>query len=294
MVFWKKKVTVSAPEMQKIPYKGGSIIINPQTNKPYPDGESPFWLKVSEHLEFIESIHGLGDIVDFLSAQTKTITIFYDTVNYIRTGAAGMAELSYQFFNRDPSPDAEKWPRLEGTTPYLEFADELKRTMTKAGYYSTDLARRLLNDDLYSWQGGRRETPFKEGTDKLTRRQLTEKIDDWRAGKMLPSIAQFDVLSKAVESFLKDGGGCNCMVGYDPLNDENRPAHVGLYHELVHAYYSVQGIQLGREDSASEFNGGRHFEQMSVGLPPHDAKRFSENKYRAALHPAVVRRAVYP
>jgi hypothetical protein len=54
----------------------------------------------------------------------------------------------------------------------------------------------------------------------------------------------------------------------------------------------VTGRQLGTEDSSSEYAQGRHFELMSVGLPPFDNRPFSENKYRTAV--ACPTRASYP
>ena len=286
---------VSIPEISgKLSYKNGSIIINPVPSKPYPDDEGPFWLKVTQHLEIIQSVDGVGEIVGEISSQSKTVTIFYDNINYCRTGVAGMTELSFRYYQNGQEPYAERLPNIEGTTPYREFGEELKKVMSRGNVYAVQLAKAIVNNHLYSWNGNRRDHPFKEDGEFLDRDTIVRKINDWRGGKLLPSIAQYDLVTKILEKHQDGGGGCNCMIGYDPNNDNNRPAHVGLYHELVHAFYSVKGINLGREDSSSEHGGGRHFEQMSVGLPPHDNKRFSENKYRAALNPAVTLRQQYP
>jgi hypothetical protein len=58
--------------------------------------------------------------------------------------------------------------------------------------------------------------------------------------------------------------------------------------------YYARGEQLGSEDSQSGFRGGRHFELMSVGLPPFDTEPYSENALRAAWAPAVPARTAYP
>ncbi|GIW72629.1 MAG: hypothetical protein KatS3mg102_2171 [Planctomycetota bacterium] len=57
---------------------------------------------------------------------------------------------------------------------------------------------------------------------------------------------------------------------------------MALFHELVHAYYSVQGLQMAAESPPSETN--TLYEAMCVGLPPHFHTRpYSENALRREL-----------
>jgi uncharacterized Zn-binding protein involved in type VI secretion len=97
------------------------------------------------------------------------------------------------------------------------------------------------------------------------------------------------------------GSPANTEIGYNPdrthlsgppgspyntadwAQEGNRPADVGLYHEMVHA----DDMQHGRMDSDMGTNAGpragdplAHSESRAVGLPPYDGESYSENTYR--------------
>jgi hypothetical protein len=87
----------------------------------------------------------------------------------------------------------------------------------------------------------------------------------------------------ALYSTSKAGPGCGSMVNYtlgtvNPLNAERPPA-IGLAHELVHAYYNLQGVQPGYE---VENPTTVLFEYRCVGLGPWETEPVSENAIRNA------------
>ncbi|MEZ4407957.1 MAG: M91 family zinc metallopeptidase [Polyangiales bacterium] len=108
------------------------------------------------------------------------------------------------------------------------------------------------------------------------------------------------------------GAGSDVIVGYNPdrtalsaapgspyakaawAKEPNRPADVGLFHELVHA----DDMASGRLDTRGGVNTGARAGQKvsraelrAVGLPPFEEERYSENAYRAER--GVVRRDFY-
>lgn len=98
------------------------------------------------------------------------------------------------------------------------------------------------------------------------------------------------------------GPAANTQVGYDPdrvklagppgspyntanwAQSPNRPADVGLYHELVHC----DDMQQGKLDNTNGTNLGpkagtpiANSELRAAGLPPYDKSDYSENSYRS-------------
>lgn len=282
MVFGKKEVEVSAPTLGILRYKGGSIELRPPGG-PYP-GPGTFQFKAADDLQRIETEVGVGDtLVQLLSTSGRLVKITYGNLNWIRGGMGGLTELCYKYFNESASGRAVEGP-AKRAGQYQEFGEELKATFLRGGYSAQLLAERLARSTLYSWTDGVAvDHPFKNGATKLTVPEIKTKIELWLSGDLMPATAQWDLASKALEPFMRAGEGSNVLISYDPHNHNGRPAHVGLYHELVHALYYVSGTQLGMEDSQSEINGGRHFEQMSCGFAPHDGKPHSENRYRQAV-----------
>jgi len=90
----------------------------------------------------------------------------------------------------------------------------------------------------------------------------------------------------ALEPWLDHGSGAKVTVEYDPWNEltgeSTRPAHVGLFHELVHAWYYVSGRQVFTDDHTEN-------ERMIIGLPGFDIRAtghhrlYTENRYRDEL-----------
>jgi len=72
-------------------------------------------------------------------------------------------------------------------------------------------------------------------------------------------------------------------VDFDPWNELNgasaRPAHVGLFHELVHAWYYSSGRQIFTDDHTEN-------ELMIIGMPGFEVRAsghhrlYTENRYR--------------
>ena len=284
------ELLIGAPQLGALRYRGGCIEIRPP-QIPYP-GKNAFQFDVARDLERIEQQDIGHRLLRDLLAADKLIKITYQQLNFARCGLGGLYELCYQYFSANPEGlTDEKVANRAGT--YRAFGDELVREMGRAAVSGRELARQLLEADLYSWKNGtRRANPFKKGDGHDRQGQVEAQIQRWCAGDALPSNDQMDLLSQVLEPTLRPGDGSAVLISYDPLLTTGRPAEVGLFHELVHAHYTVRGTQLGREDSASEFAGGRHFELMSTGFTPHDNKPFSENRYRQAV--SVPARTDYP
>jgi hypothetical protein len=86
----------------------------------------------------------------------------------------------------------------------------------------------------------------------------------------------------ALYAAAKPGKGSGSKVKYalgtaNPLN-EQRPPAIGLAHELVHAYFNMQGVQPGFE---LENSTTVLFEYRCVGLGPWATEAISENAIRA-------------
>lgn len=107
----------------------------------------------------------------------------------------------------------------------------------------------------------------------------------------------------------KPGAGSNSTVNYNPdrtslgtADWETRPPAIGLAHELVHAQHASAGtIDTKREDNdhkpdpsdptktAQEMKE----EVRTVGIPPHDAEPYSENRIRDEWTPKQPPRPYY-
>jgi hypothetical protein len=173
------------------------------------------------------------------------------------------------------------------------FAAELQQTMTRAGKNPDTLAQDLMAVILYDWQGGITPNPFSAVMAPGQAGIVAAKIRTWLAATAHPDDVEMDTLVLALERHLAPGQGADCRITYDPNYIlGGRPAYVGLFHELVHAYYFSKGKNLGLCDSSNVAAGGRHFELMAVGMAPFDQRRFSENKMRALC--GVPLRTVYP
>jgi hypothetical protein len=57
----------------------------------------------------------------------------------------------------------------------------------------------------------------------------------------------------------------------------DRPSWIALAHELIHAWRLVRGCCVFRPSAVSEYY---YEEAMTVGLPPYDKCRFTENHFR--------------
>lgn len=182
---------------------------------------------------------------------------------------------------------------LGGNANRPAFAQELQTVLGNSTHDVNWLAQTVCAVNLPNWTGGVSPNPFAASGPANMVADATAKINSWLAATAHPTDAEMDVLVLALQEWLTPGIGSNTRIYYDPMwSPGGRPPAVGLFHELVHAYYFAKGKNLGREDSSIETQGGRHFELMSVGLPPFQNKKYSENKMRAAWpYPA---RTQYP
>lgn len=194
-----------------------------------------------------------------------------------------------------------------------QFSQELAHTIQQSTHDKRWLAEQLYRTLLPTWLGTTLPSPFRNPVRPVAPPSLAggrkplpatpidlivAKIDTWLAATDRPSIDEMDVLMLVLEPWARPGVGVGTRINYDPQKDQSgglpRPPHAALFHELVHALYNAGGNQLGREDSASEDNGGRLFELMSVGLPPFDTRPFSENQFRAEWPAGCAPRRQYP
>ncbi len=190
----------------------------------------------------------------------------------------------------------------------LEFTATVQR-MTQAGRNLNWLADQLYRVQIPRWTGGTMPSPFRNlpaapapvmggarPLPQLPTVPIVAMLNQYLAGAVLPTLDQMDALALVMEPWMTPGLGCATRIDYDPqktvVNGQNRPPQVGLYHELVHAYYNAVGKQLGREDSLNEGNGGRLFEAQAVGLGEFGNRAICENKFRTALN--VPLRMTYP
>jgi hypothetical protein len=224
---------------------------------------------VIQHLAEIESFPVGQQLIQALTATGKRQLIVYAGPN--SNQAAGSAA------------GYKKLRRFHDGLEREQFAQELRATMTRAGHGSRWLASRLHLKGLPRWSGATDPSPFAA----RNMDEIEAEINTWRDGSVLPNNDKMDVLMLVLEEWLANGPGVGTRINYDPhkvlVGGTERPAHVGLFHELMHGYYNALGGQLGREDSASEDNGGRLFELMAVGLPPFNERPFSENQFRTAI-----------
>jgi hypothetical protein len=137
---------------------------------------------------------------------------------------------------------------------------------------------------VYDWTGGVTTNPFSnllQHGDQLAN-VVADEIQGWLQATDHPDDLEMDVLALALEPYLDRGAGADVRITYDPNYVLGiRPPKVGLFHELVHAYYFAKGKNLGLCDSSNVAHGGRYFELMAVGMPPFQGRRFSENQMRA-------------
>ena len=91
-------------------------------------------------------------------------------------------------------------------------------------------------------------------------------------------------LKLGIEASLEHGAGAGSRISFDPWDKLEgtavRPADVGLFHELIHAWHNGSGRKIFTDDH-------RENEYMTIGIPPFDRRHtgnqrvYTENAYRA-------------
>ena len=198
----------------------------------------------------------------------------------------------------------------------VAFGAELQTTINNmqraSGHDINWLAGQLYSTQLPTWAGANLPSPFRNlpvlpagpagpGGKPLPMpppQRIVHELNQWINGNALPSRDQVDVLLLVLKDWVNPGQGVVTRIEFDPekaaVGGVARAPHIGLFHELMHAYYNGLGRQLGREDSLNEANGGRLFELMAVGLGPFAGEPFHENAFRAVFPGGHGPRTRYP
>ncbi|MEO8688021.1 MAG: M91 family zinc metallopeptidase [Solirubrobacteraceae bacterium] len=267
---------VAAPAL--VPYQNTSIRIMSPAQVPYPGGN--YVADVTQHLDDIQAVVGPAFFAG-LAANGKQQSIKYAGANSNQCSGSPFGYTKLRKFH-DASQN-------------VQFGAELTATLTSMGHDRPWLVNALRAQGLPRWTNVIDPAPIAPFASVAA---TDAKVGDWLAGTARPNIDEMDVLMLVVQAGAAPGAGAHSRIDYDPLKlsvaTGPRPPQVALFHELCHAYYSAQGQQLGREDSSAEANGGRLFELMAVGLPPFDARPYSENALRAGWAPQVAARPSYP
>ena len=261
-------------------YSGTNIFITPSLTE-FQFGYNQYVAMVTDHLLTIENKIGLQFMLD-LTNTAKPVKIKNPVAprrNQIEAGNGGYVKLR-SIYER----------AINAHVAPAEFATELRATLARAGRTAQWLADRLSVTRLPTWRNFETVRPNWWVNPPLSIHQrpvyILPFVNGWlsNAPPSLPNFEQMDALLLILRDHLERGPGTNSFIMYNPLGDslgnESRPAPIGLFHELVHAYYSARGEQLGTTDSSSPLNGGRFFEIMSVGMSPYDTAPYSENRLR--------------
>jgi hypothetical protein len=122
---------------------------------------------------------------------------------------------------------------------------------------------------------------------------LGEKEEKIKMRISLVEYLQLGLAGYHIMDYLTPGSGTGAWVVWDPLlvsvgkdlpSDKrapwmDRPAWIALGHELIHGWRLVSGRCVFRPGALSEYY---YEEAMTVGLPPYDQCRITENRLRLA------------
>lgn len=175
------------------------------------------------------------------------------------------------------------------------FHDRLKTTLLLLGYDVDDPVslRRLVIDlsvvDVPDWNGRRLATLWEGAPTEAAR---MDRVRLWAAPEpplrgtaaALPDVDPMDILLIFARAALDPGAGGWAVVGFNPAvrtgyDNRPRPGDVALFHELVHALYTVEGRELAKLN-VPENRGARLGELEAVGLGPFAGAPIHENRYR--------------
>lgn len=297
MSFFNRGPKVGAPQPVHVaqgntPFKGYNVIVQPGANLPNGGNAQS---TIYRNLEEIEAFPPGLALLQGIQGSGKQVGVKY--VGPGNNQAAGAVRGYYVLrMNHDAGNQAQFTLELTATV----------QRMTLAGHNMQWLADQLYRVMIPRWGGGTMPSPFRNlptapqvgarALPQLPTVPIVALVNTYLAGTAMPNLDQMDALVLVLEPWMTAGLGCASRINYDPhktvVNGQTRPPVVGLYHELVHAYYNAVGKQLGREDSLNEGNGGRLFEAQAVGLGDFGNRAICENKFRTAL--GVALRTTYP
>lgn len=300
MSFFNRGPRIGAPQPVQVvqgntPFKGYNVVVQPGAQLPTGGNAQATILR---NLEEIEAFPPGLALLQGIQNSGKQVGVKYLGVN--NNQAAGAVRGYYVLrMNHDSGNQGVFTQELTATV----------QRMNVAGHNLNWLADQLYRVMIPRWGGGAMPSPFRNlpagvlpalpgarPVPQLPTVPIIALLNTYLAGTAMPTLDQMDALVLVLEPWMTAGLGCATRINYDPqktvVNGQNRPAVVGLYHELVHAYYNAVGKQLGREDSLNEGNGGRLFEAQAVGLGDFGNRAICENKFRTAL--GVPLRVTYP
>ena len=297
MSFFHRGPRVGAPQPVQVvqgntAFKGYNVIVQPGAQLPHGGNAQSTILR---NLEEIEAFPAGLALLQGIGGSGKQVGVKYMGPN--NNQAAGAVRGYYVLRMNHDSGNQAQFTQ--------EFTATVQR-MNLAGHNLNWLADQLYRVMIPRWGGGTMPSPFRNlptapqlgprALPQLPTVPIVTLLNTYLAGTAMPNLDQMDALVLVLEPWMAAGLGCATRINYDPnktvVNGQTRPAVVGLYHELVHAYYNAVGKQLGREDSLNEGNGGRLFEAQAVGLGDFGNRAICENKFRTAL--GVALRATYP
>lgn len=300
MSFFHRGPKIGAPQPVQVTqgntnFKNYGVVVQPGAQLPNGGNAQATILR---HLEEIEAFPAGLALLQGIQQSGKQVGIKYMGAG--NNQAAGAVRGYYVLRQKHDGGNAADFGQ--------EFTATVQR-MTLAGRNLNWLADQLYRVQIPRWTGGTMLSPFRnlpvapvlalgggKPLPQLPTVPIVALLNQYLAGAVLPTLDQMDALVLVLEPWMTAGLGCATRINYDPhktvVNGQNRPPQVGLYHELVHAYYNAVGKQLGREDSLNEGNGGRLFEAQAVGLGEFANRPICENKFRAALN--VPLRTTYP
>jgi len=132
------------------------------------------------------------------------------------------------------------------------------------------------------------------GTDQMLKDRVETFDSNARIneGRGLVRYLQNGLIGYHVMNHLKPGAGTSAWVIWDPALESvrtgiavdkqaawmDRPPWIALAHELIHAWRLACGRCVFRPNGSTEYY---YEEAMTVGLPPYDGCRYTENRFRA-------------
>lgn len=145
-------------------------------------------------------------------------------------------------------------------------------------------------------QRSQSEDPAKKAA-HTTERILRNRVSEWDSSDKIAEAEghvrslQNGFIGYHIMSYLTPGSGADAFVIWDPEMADSgadleeskrakrmvRPSWIALVHELIHGWRYVTGQRVFRPDAMIE----EYYEEaMTVGLPPYDGCKFTENRFR--------------
>lgn len=215
-----------------------------------------------------------------------TLTIAPGTLNQCRTGnQKGWTKLTVAIKKYINSTGPDEAAAKQDIISYLGVA--LLRANRSPSWFATQ----LQNTPNYVIRGAPATAPSNlaiQATDIANWLHFRQPFPTPMSGDQLNTLLKNIQIVITRMNGQRPNAGFSCAVSWNPARTtstqtngvvETRPINIALAHELVHAYYSLYGLQLSNnEDSGGVF--GVLYEYMAVGLGPWQNAPISENAVR--------------